>query len=420
MNTTTATGSRRTTATAPGHHVGTARPEEIARTSDTPPPPAADGPPAAAGPDRRLWDDGLRRAAGLTGGVLLLLLLALVLWRADPVHHDVHGLPGLAAGFAGAALTGLSAVRARVYRDRAGSVALGLGGLPLLLVAGCGIVAADPGQGPGRLQFLLGCVTVLAASTLLIVLTPEGDAPFVASASAAATGTLAAFASVLDGAPPSHAAAVCAVAAVGATAFLPALSARIARVPIGHESPSGAPDGGADAADGTAAVAALARRGHELLLGLVGGVAAVVLCSAAVLGLQTSAAAQLLCAATGTAVLTRARMFRHTAQVSCLLAAGFGALALPVLGLSLNPPPDLVRDLLAGDRAPADLRALCLAVTVAVGAAVFTAVATAVPRKGLPPLPGRVLELAEDAVLLSLVPLCLAVLDAYAAARGMG
>ena len=115
MNTTTATGSRRTTATAPGHHVGTARPEEIARTSDAPPPPAADGPPAAAGPDRHLWDDGLRRAAGLIGGVLLLVLLGFVLWFADPVHHDMHGLPGLVAGVAGASLTAFAAVRARVY-----------------------------------------------------------------------------------------------------------------------------------------------------------------------------------------------------------------------------------------------------------------------------------------------------------------
>ncbi|MBW8820736.1 MAG: hypothetical protein JF598_21600, partial [Streptomyces sp.] len=42
-----------------------------------------------------------------------------------------------------------------------------------------------------------------------------------------------------------------------------------------------------------------------------------------------------------------------------------------------------------------------------------------VPRKGVTPFWGRMLDLSEGAVLLSLVPLCLAVLDLYAAARGM-
>lgn len=56
---------------------------------------------------------------------------------------------------------------------------------------------------------------------------------------------------------------------------------------------------------------------------------------------------------------------------------------------------------------------------MALGATLLVAVALIVPRKGVTPFWGRMLDLSEGAVLLSLVPLCLAVLDLYAAARGM-
>jgi type VII secretion integral membrane protein EccD len=101
--------------------------------------------------DRHLWSDELLRGAGLVGGVLLLVLMGFVLWFADPVRHDMHSLPGIIAGAAGLLLTAFAGVRARVYGDRATAVALGLGALPLLLIAGSGIIGPDAGDGPGRL-----------------------------------------------------------------------------------------------------------------------------------------------------------------------------------------------------------------------------------------------------------------------------
>ncbi len=369
--------------------------------------------------DRRRWSDDLLHAAGLVGGVLLLVLTGFVLWFADPVRHDMHSLAGVVAGAAGVLLTALSAVRARVYDDRTSAVALGLAALPHLLIAGSGIVAADPGHGPGRLQFLLGCVTVLVFSALLIAFTPSGDAPFVAAAFASAVGTIATFAAIVTEASATDTAAVCAVAAIGVTAFLPALSARFARLPIGYSAPRGDDEPDEPESVDEARIAALARRGHEMLLGLVGGCSAVVVGSGAVLGFAQSAWAQLLALAAGLATLTRARLFRYTAQVACLLVAGVGAIALLVLGLSLNPPAAVLRDLLTGHHARPDIHTLWLAAAVAAGAAVLTAIALIVPKKGVSPFWGRLLDLTEGAVLLSLIPLCLAVLDVYAAARGM-
>ncbi|MFB7917785.1 type VII secretion integral membrane protein EccD [Streptomyces sp. NPDC056061] len=387
--------------------------------------------------DRHLWSDDLLRGAGLVGGVLLLVLMGFVLWFADPVRHDMHSLPGIVAGSAGLLLTAYAGVRARVYGDRSTAVALGLGALPLVLIAGSGIIGPDAGQGPGRLQFLLGCVAVLVASVALVALTPSGDAPFVAATFLATVGTLATFVAILTEASATEAAAVCAPVALGLVAFLPGLSARFARLPIGYASPRTAPGGYDDSltgpdtdpdeapgAPGTPVdadrIAAQARRGHEMLLGLVGGCAAVVVGCAAVLGFSDNVWGQFLALAAGLAMLLRARLFRYTSQVACVLVAGIGAVALLVLGLSLNPPADLLFDLVRyGDRSSLDIRTIWLSATVAAGAALLTAIGLIIPRKGLSPFWGRLLDLAESVVLLSLVPLCLAVLDVFTRARSL-
>ncbi|MEU9321698.1 type VII secretion integral membrane protein EccD [Streptomyces sp. NPDC048295] len=383
--------------------------------------------------DRHLWSDELLRGAGLVGGVLLLVLMGFVLWFADPLRHDMHSLPGIIAGSAGLLLTAFAGVRARVYTDRSTAVALGLGALPLVLIAGSGIIGPDAGQGPGRLQFLLGCVAVLIASVALVALTPSGDAPFVAATFLATVGTLATFVAILTEASATQTAAVCAPAALGLVAFLPGLSARFARLPIGYASPRTAPGGYDDSlADPYAEpsaqstpvdaerIAAQARRGHEMLLGLVGGCAAVVVGCGAVLGFSDNVWGQLLALAAGLAMLLRARLFRYTSQVACVLVAGLGTVALLVLGLSLNPPTDLLFDLVRyGDRSSLDIRTIWLSAAVAAGAALLTAIGLIIPRKGLSPFWGRLLDLTESAVLLSLVPLCLAVLDVFARARAL-
>ncbi|MET9841974.1 MULTISPECIES: type VII secretion integral membrane protein EccD [Streptomyces] len=391
--------------------------------------------------DRHRWSDDMLRGAGLAGAAVLLVMLGFVLWYADPLRHDMHGLPGIIAGAVGVLLTAVAGVRARVYRDRLSAVALGLGALPHLLIAGSGIIGPAVGDGPGRLQFLLGCVCVLVASVALVALTPSGDAPFVAATFVAATGTLATFAAIATEASATSTAAVCAPVAIGLVAFLPGLSARFARLPIGYAAPQSAtedyqtPDRyetepygdqpGADQSEpgiplDAEAIAAQARRGHEMLLGLVGGCAAVAVAAAAVLGFSDNTWGRLLALATGLAMLLRARLFRYTSQVVCALTAGLAAVALLILGLSLHPPRALLEALvLEQDHSGLDLRTIWLTAAVAAGAALLAGIALVIPRKGLSPFWGRLLDLTEAAVLLSLVPLTLAVLDVYARARAL-
>ncbi|MBV9024509.1 MAG: type VII secretion integral membrane protein EccD [Streptomycetaceae bacterium] len=406
--------------------------------ADSLPPPVrddvVDAVAAAVTRDRRRWSEGMLRGAGLTGAAVLLALLGFTLWSADPVRHDTHGLPGILAALAGTLLTALSVVRSRVYQDRASAAVLGLAALPQLLIAGSGIIGPAPGQGAGRLQFLLGCVTVLVASALLLALTPHSDSPFVAAVLASATGTLAGFTAILMQASPTDVAAVCAVTAIAAVAFLPAASARFARLPIGYAAPpferatsdravAGAVESNDPVGDlapvDEARLAARALRGHEMLVGLVGGCCAVTLVSGAVLCFSASPWAQLLALAVGFAALLRARLFRYTAQVAGLLVTGLATLALLILAFALHAHGHPLTGPSSGFSTGAGIRIVWLTAAIAVGAALLTAIALIVPHRGVSPLAGRLLDLAESAVLLCLVPLCLAVLGVYAAARGM-
>ncbi|MFF7263198.1 type VII secretion integral membrane protein EccD [Streptomyces sp. NPDC008159] len=379
--------------------------------------------------DRHLWSDDLLRVAGLIGGALLLLLAAFVLWYADPVRHDMNGLPGILAGGLGVLLTAYAAVRARVYADRVAAVAIGLASLPLLFLAGSGIIDPTAGQGPGKLQFMLGCVAVLVASVALVALAPSGDAAFVATTFAAAVGAVATFVAILADASATDIAAVCAPVAIGLVAFLPGLSARFARLPIGYASPRSAAyeDFDLDPAQSldtepldAERIAAQSRRGHEMLLGLVGGTSAVVVASTAVLGFSDDLWGRLLGLAAGLAMLIRARLFRYTSQVVCALVAGVAALALLLVGLALNPPAEALTEFtLHADRGALDLRTIWLTAAITAGAALLTAIGLIIPQKGLSPFWGRLLDIAEAFVLLTLIPLCLAVLGVLIQVRSL-
>jgi type VII secretion integral membrane protein EccD len=374
--------------------------------------------------DRSLWSTDLTRAAGLTGGAVLPALLAFVAWTADP-RHDMNSLPGVLAGLVGVVLVAFAAVRARVYADRASAVALGLGALPNAGVAGSGLLPLADGQGVGKLQFLLACAAVLLASVILTLCSPRRDGPFVAFAFASGIGLIAVFVALLARWTPAEVAGLCAPVAVGLLAFLPGLSLRFARLPIGFDPPNTASRGayGADpepqAPVDAERIEAQARRGHELLVGLVSGCALLGVVSTAVLAFSDGVWGQLLALATGIALLMRAQLFRYTAQVAPVLTAGLGSLVLLGLGLALDPPHSAFRAALEGNRADLDLRTIWLVAAIAAAAALVTLIGLIAPRSGLSPFWGRFMELAEGFVLLTLVPLALAVFDVYATVRAM-
>ncbi len=382
----------------------------------------ADAIATAVAADRSLWTTNLLRTTGLIGCVLMTVLLGFALWFSD-LTHNMHSLPGLVSGVVAVLLIAVAGVRARIYDDRGSALALGLAALPHALIGGSGIIAPDLGQGPGRVQFLAGCIVVLVASVLMTALMPGGDAPFVAAVLVSAVGTAATFTAIFSNASARESAAVAAVVAIGLVGFLPQLSARFARLPVAFRAPQqvGAveprgEEAAAEAADYTR-IAARARRGHELLVGLVGGCAAVVVGSAAVLSFTDSRWPELLALMLGVTVMLRARLFRHTSQVLCLLVAGLLSLALLVIGVSLNLPLFLFTNM--GHPSTVDIHTLALAASVLLGAVLLGGIALVVPAKGVSPFWGRILDLVDGLTLAALIPLALAVLNIYALVRGL-
>ncbi|MCX4746393.1 type VII secretion integral membrane protein EccD [Kitasatospora sp. NBC_01287] len=385
----------------------------------------ADAIASAVEADRRFWSPDLMRSFGLVGAGLLIVLLGFALWFSD-LRHDMHGLPGVLSGVTAVLLVAFAGVRARVYRDDASAVTLGIGALPHALIAGTGILAVTHKyDGPGRLQFLVGCAAMLVVSVLLVGLLPTRDSVFVAAAVLSAGGTLATFSAVLmPNTPAGHIAAVAGVAALAAIGFLPALSARFARLPVGFSAPGQARTRGSRAIEEESRAEAVqyeriahqARRGHEVLVGLVGGCAAVIVGACAVLGFSDQPFPQLLALALGISTMLRARLFRYTAQVFSLTVAGLLGLSLLILGLSLHTPLFIIK---ATSTTAVDLRTLWLGGSIALGATLLIAIALVVPRLGVSPFWGRILDMVDSLLLMALVPLALAVLDIYTLVRGV-
>ena len=150
---------------------------------------------------------------------------------------------------------------------------------------------------------------------------PGGDGPFVARRLRLAVGTARHLRRDPHRAGPVETAAVCAPA-LRVRAGLPAGPLHALR-PAAHRLRTPAPSrGGYDTGEPASQepvdaerIAAQTRRGHELLVGLVGGCALVSVGASIVLGFSSNVWAQLLALATGVAMLMRAHLFRYTAQV---------------------------------------------------------------------------------------------------------
>lgn len=382
---------------------------------------------------------GMLRALGVVIGSLWLAACALLLALVRPLH----GLPAIAAGALALLLVAAASARARVYQDDLAASWLAFAALPHALLAGLGALPTAAGQGLGRAQLITGLVALLVVAALAAALLPRSDAVCVAACVAAGLSLLAAFVGLLTDANSVRVAAVTVTVAVGLVAFMPSLAIRLARFPAAYlipEQPATAarPSGPADVgtravtvrdrgavlstahgADGASepgaarvtpvdasGVLARVRRGHELLLGLIGGCAVVAVAGVGVLGFAANGWAQALAGLIAAAMLSRARLFRRAVEVMTLVVAGVCALALLVAGLAIG--------------AAAHGTLGYVFVVVLVVAALATGVGVLLPGRRVSPFWGRVVDIGEAMLLAAVIPVCLAVLDLYTRVRGFG
>ncbi|MCO1580743.1 type VII secretion integral membrane protein EccD [Crossiella sp. SN42] len=331
---------------------------------------------------------------GLAATALLVLLLAL-LTVPGPLWLRATG-----SGAVAVLLLAAGAIASRAIGDAPVAAQLGLAAAPFAAVAG----SLVPGTGFGAPN-LLGAGSAAMAATVLAVLAVRTAVPvFLATGVAAVAAALGGLLVLWSKLSPGGSAAVVATVAFGLTMLAPGVATRMVRLRP-PQLPGGAEELQEDIEPlSEPEVLAKAKSADRLLTALLAGsavvVAACLLPVVAAPGWTAPAFLAAMCAA----LLLRSRVLVSTGQrlaVALPGAAGFAVL------------------LHAGAHAPLPALRVISLVGLAVLAALLVLGAWRLPGKRLLPYWGRAADLGETAAAIAVVPLLLAVLDAYALIRAL-
>lgn len=356
------------------------------------------------------WSPRATRAATLAGaGVPLAVGLAAVLAAG----------PGQPAGWPVAAAVALLLVLAgtaasRAYGDGPAGAALGGYALPYAAAAGALAVSSGDPVGPvgpllpwvGAPELLAGAVGLLLVSVLGLLGVASRARIFVAGAATGVAGAAAALGGLLL--DPAGTAAVLLAVLVFALGGLPLLALRLGKVPLPPVTlPAGTaaagPGGVRDLPDRGRVHAAVART-EEALTGLLLGHAVLAVAATTVLVGAGGPAGRLLAAVGCAVLLLRTRLFVAVRHRLPAVVAGLTGYAL--LGAVL------VRGGEPAARLALAVGGLLLALLAVAAGATYA-------RRPVSPYLGRLADLADTALVVSVVPVACAVLDLYDRARGL-
>ncbi|WP_084897330.1 type VII secretion integral membrane protein EccD [Streptomyces sp. CB03238] len=354
-----------------------------------------------------IGDEGVRRAWGGSGvRPAAAVFAALAVCAAAGLLATAPGrLPGVIGVLLALLALGLGALFSRAFGDLAAGAAAGVLAAPLAVVAAVRLLGGPAplthGIGPGGL--LLACVVLAAIGSAGPVLIGGADGLFGALTTA---GLLAAFGAAVSAAgdtSPARAAAVAAPCALAATTLLPALALRFTRVPGPHLAATADDMEQLPEPPPQDALRVRVRRARTLLTGMLAGSLTVVATGVLVLAGAGRPWPGVLAALLALLTLLRARLFKEFAQVLIPLAATavmfLGAAAVVITG-QRGEQPALVAVALP----------ICLVV-----AAIAATVAMLSGRRGLNPRLARTLDVCETTLLLSVIPVVLAVFEVYTA-----
>ncbi|MFB9239660.1 type VII secretion integral membrane protein EccD [Plantactinospora siamensis] len=329
--------------------------------------------------------------AVLVGVALLGALAALATARGV--------LPGALAGGLACLLLATSWALSRAANDLAAATLAAALAVPSAAVCAAELL----GGGWGRGHLLLAGAVVLFVAAVGPAVVGGGDHVFAALGITGLAAGLGALIAILTAARPASAAAVVAPLALAATTLLPALALRSARLPR-QPLPRSAQDltavpGQLDLQRATEQI----DRARRLLSGLLAGCQAVVAAGVLVLAADPSVWSRLLAGVLALLAVLRGRLFRDREQVAVAAVTGtitvLAGAAILISRLAGHPA------LLVGILAP-------ILAAVALLAAIIGGFAG---RRQASPRLARGLDAIETALMLSVVPLALAVWDVYRA-----
>ncbi len=350
---------------------------------------------------------GRWQTSGTRGFALAVATLALLGGAAAVFFAGgsavIASIVGLVAALG---LVATAAVLARAFGDSQASVVLGVVALAYATVGGLLLLAGSRSwHHLGAPDVLVGASALITFAVIATVATGEATGLFVGASGAGLALVIGSAVCLMFGVPPAAGAAV-----VGALAFallpaLPMFAYRLARLPI-PSVPSGPADLKADAetVDGRL-ILARSDRAEEILTGLIGTVALIVLGAQVALAFDGGVAGLLLCSVLALLLMLRARPMTGRRQRLIVLIAGVIGSSFAVAAL-IGASSPVIRVAVI----PAGL------LLVSIAALVY---GLAVAGRRISPLWGRTLDVIEIVLIVAVIPLACWVCGAYGWVRAI-
>ncbi|WP_424535187.1 type VII secretion integral membrane protein EccD [Sphaerisporangium viridialbum] len=346
------------------------------------------------------WQPRHTRAAGLGTAVALLVAGALPLTVAGPPWT----LTTLVAGLFALLLVGAGAALSRALGDAPAGAVIGYTALPYAFMAGL-LAPAKAGSllSLGAPNLLAGFAMTALAATVAGWAIAEGLPNFFGVMVASMAGAAGAAIVMVWDASPSGVAALVVAVLLACTPLIPALSFRLARLPL-PSAPRNAEELRDDKQelDGPD-VKRRAVEAERFATGLAAGVALVALASQLFLFGATGWIGRTMEVVLALALMMRARVFLGVGQRLWLLAAGVAGLVILLIALALAGP----------------LAALLVSPALLAIAGVGAGMGLFLPQRRPTPFWGRAGDIAEFTLIAALFPLALGVLDVYGWVRGL-
>lgn len=354
------------------------------------------------------WSPAATRAAALAGAAVPLAVGLLAVTAGGPAHEAAWP----AAAVVALLLTLAGVVASRAHDD--GPAGATLGGYALPYAAAAGALAVTSGDPVGPVPGLrwIGAPELLAGSVALLLVSVLGAGRRRHPATGLRGGRHRRGCRRAGGPrraaaqPGRHGGGAALRAGLrrggGAAAGHPARQGAAAPITLPTGDPGGA-DRARDLPDRDRVYAAVART-EEMLTGMLLGHAVLAVAAAVVLGLSGGTAGRLLVAVAAAVLLLRSRLFVSLRHRVPTVAAGLAGYA--VLGA-----------VLVDGSGPTGR--LALVVGGLMLALVAVAAGTTYARRPVSPYVGRLADLTDTALVVSVVPVACAVLDLYERARGL-
>lgn len=377
---------------------------QLRRRSDNPPPPlyddVVDAIAEATPTSFRPWTKETAHRIGHVAGGLTLVLAAVAALLAGPVGGGQSIGPAIAAGVVAILAVAIGATITHAY-DAAttGVVIAAAGGLPMAFVCGLYVV---PGT-PGAANLLLACVFTLIVSAAAIMVVGSGITVFIAAATASGLGALAFLVGTLITEPPTTIGAGAAAVALAALSMLPRVTIQLAKLPL-PSVPRDADDLREDS--GFPDFRVIERRtgmAHEYMTGMIVGCGGTAALSAVVAAGAPGIWGVLEGAAVAAVLLLRGRTYANGAQAVALLVTGMLTAAGLLVGWTVESS--------SLDRLIYVFGALLV---IAAGALLIGIV---FPEQRFSPVLRRSVDVLEAVLIVSVLPLALAVMNLYGTIR---